>query len=143
MGSYRKSRATARLGAMAFLVLVIAALTAAADDQLELKSLVGKWVWDHKPTGCVTCQPFTITLSITAVSPDGRMKATYQSPKAPNGVPAWPRATMTGGKINVVLKVGPIAYNLDYAKEIDSLRGPVDGFPPALQIRDATFLREK
>ncbi len=142
MCPYRKSRVTACLAVLAFVVGTIGALTATADDQSELKALVGKWVWNHKPT-CTGCQPFTVTLSVASVSPDGRMTATYRSPAVPDGVPVRPRATITGGKIKVSLKVGKIDYDLDYVNRIDSLRGPVTGFGPMMQIRDATFQREK
>jgi hypothetical protein len=142
MGLYRKSRVTACLAALAFVVGAIGALTATADDQSELKALVGEWVWNHKPT-CTGCQPFTVTVIITSVSPDGRMMATYRSPAVPDGITVRPRATITDGKIKVALKVGKIDYNLDYVTRIDALRGPVDGFRPMMQIRDATFWREK
>ncbi len=142
MGPYRKCRVTACLAALAFVVGAIGALPATGDDQSELMALVAKWVWNHKPT-CTGCQPFTVTLNITSISPDGRMTATYRSPAVPDGVSVRPRATITDGKIKVALKVGKIDYNLDYVKRIDSLRGPVDGFRPMLQIRDATFGREK
>jgi len=71
------------------------------------------------------------------------MTATYRSPLVPDGVSVRPRATITGGKIKVALKVGKIDYNLDYVKGIDSFRGPVTGFAPSAQIREATFQREK
>jgi len=142
MGPYRKFRVTAWLAALGLVVGAIGPLTATADDQSELKALVGKWVWDHKPT-CAGCQPFTVTLSITRVSPDGGMTATYRSPLVPDGVSVRPRATITGGKIKVALKVGKIDYNLDYVKGIDSFRGPVTGFAPSAQIREANFQREK
>jgi hypothetical protein len=142
MGPYRKSRVTACLAALAFVAGAIGALTATADDQSELKALVGEWVWNHKPT-CTGCQPFTVTLNVTSVSPDGRMTATYRSPAVADGVSVRPRATITDGKIKVALKIGNLDYNLDYMKRIESLRGPVDGFKPMMQIRDANFSREK
>jgi hypothetical protein len=142
MGPYRRSRVTACLAALAFVVGAIGAVTATADDQSELKALVGKWVWDHKPT-CAGCPPFTVTLSVASVSPNGGMTATYRSPAALDGVSVRPRATITDGKIKVALKIGKLNYNLDYVKGIDSLRGPVEGFAPTQQIRDATFRREK
>jgi hypothetical protein len=142
MSAYRKSRLTAYLAALAFVVGAIGALTATADDQSDLKALVGKWVWDHTPT-CAGCQPFTVTLSIASVSPDGSMSATYRSPAALDGVSLRPRAKITDGKIKVALKAGQVDYNLDYVKGADSLRGPVSGFKPSLQIREATFRREK
>ena len=142
MSPYRKFRVTACLAALVFMLGPIVALTATADDQSELKALVGKWVWDHKPT-CAGCQPFTVTLSVASVSPDGSMRATYRSPQALDGVSVKPRATITDGKIKVALKVGKLDYDLDYSKPIDSLRGPVTGFAPMAQIRDATFRREK
>ena len=142
MRPYRKSRLTACVAALAFVVGAIGALTATADDQSELKTLVGKWVWDHKPT-CLGCQPFTVTLTVASVSPDGGITATYRSPAAPDGVSVRPRATIKDGKIKVALKFGKLDYNLDHVKRTDSLRGPVTGFAPTLQIRDANFQREK
>jgi hypothetical protein len=143
MGLHRKSRATACVAALAFVVLATGALSATADARSELQSLVGIRVWHHTPTGCMQCQPFTITPKIISVSPDGKMKARYQTPRAPNGVPVRPRATLAGGKIKLALQATGISYDPDYLKDIDSLRGPVVGFPTAAHVQGATFLREK
>lgn len=50
---------------------------------------------------------------------------------------------MRDGKIKVALKVGSFDFDLEYVKGIESLRGPVSGFPPRVSIQAATFRREK
>lgn len=138
----KRRAVTACLATVAFLLGTVGALTAPADQQSDLKALVGEWVWDHSPA-CVGCRAFTVRLDIASVSPDGRMTATYRSPQVPDGVPVKPRATIADGKTRVAFNVGKLEFDLEYAKGLDSLRGPVRGFPPALQIREANFRRGK
>jgi hypothetical protein len=142
MDRSRNSRITVYLVAIVFVVVGIGAVAAIAADRSELKDLVGTWVWHHMPT-CAQCQPFTLTLVIAGASPDGRLRARCLTPKAPRGVPVQARATVTDGRVKVAFGLAGISYDLEYLKNLDSLRGPVDGFPIGANIDSATFLREK
>jgi hypothetical protein len=127
----------------AFLIVgALVAPTSAADEPSDLNALVGKWVW-HQTAACGACKPFTIVLTITSVSSDGTMAATYESSgfRTPGGRPVKPSATAENGKIKVAFKFRTYGFDLDYLKGSDTLKGPVSGF--SQWVRDAEFHREK
>jgi hypothetical protein len=108
-----------------FMTLLVASLVffgsaALAEDQPEFKVLIGKWAW--RPT-----DSWVGTLTITDVTPDGRVTAEWAD--ANKAVPFTTRAQADRGDIRLAFGQS-VKYDLTYDKRNDALIGTATGWPP-------------
>jgi hypothetical protein len=117
-----------------FVVKALVSPTSAADEASDFNALVGKWVWHQ------SAKPFTVVLTITSVSTDGRMTGTYEHSgfSTPGPRPVKPSATVTNGQINVAFKFRTFGFDPNYLKRSDSLKGPVSGFKQEIREQNSS-----
>lgn len=101
-------------------LLVLFGSAALAEDQPDFKVLIGKWTW--RPT-----DSFTNTLTISDVTPDGRVTAQWTD--ANKAVPFITRAQVDKGEIRLAFGES-VKYDLTYDKRNDALTGTATGWPP-------------
>jgi hypothetical protein len=121
------------------LVLAIVLLSWAApawtQDQVDPKTLVGKWVWNPSRRD-------TFTIEFTDVSSTGIGTGTYQHP---NGRDPF-KVKVLGDDGKVKFTMGrQIKLDLEYDKKADALVGPATGWGPRVSTdyHKAYFKRDK